>query len=75
MQVKNYIMWLHIEDLFLYTCPDHRVRVTEEDEEEPDVPAGPRPQISELVKKEKITPIPEGSAFFIFSNTNPYVSH
>ncbi|XP_048028208.1 calcium channel, voltage-dependent, L type, alpha 1D subunit, a isoform X14 [Megalobrama amblycephala] len=43
----------------------------EEDEEEPDVPAGPRPQISELVKKEKITPIPEGSAFFIFSNTNP----
>ncbi|XP_028822833.1 calcium channel, voltage-dependent, L type, alpha 1D subunit, a isoform X3 [Denticeps clupeoides] len=43
----------------------------EEDEDEPDVPAGPRPQISELVKKEKITPIPEGSAFFIFSNTNP----
>ncbi|XP_077060046.1 calcium channel, voltage-dependent, L type, alpha 1D subunit, a isoform X11 [Siphateles boraxobius] len=43
----------------------------EEEEEEPDVPAGPRPQISELVKKEKITPIPEGSAFFIFSNTNP----
>ncbi|XP_067286903.1 calcium channel, voltage-dependent, L type, alpha 1D subunit, a isoform X11 [Pseudorasbora parva] len=42
-----------------------------EDEEEPDVPAGPRPQISELIKKEKITPIPEGSAFFIFSNTNP----
>ncbi|KAG1949956.1 calcium channel, voltage-dependent, L type, alpha 1D subunit, a isoform X8 [Pimephales promelas] len=43
----------------------------EEEEEEQDVPAGPRPQISELVKKEKITPIPEGSAFFIFSNTNP----
>ncbi|KAK7119161.1 hypothetical protein R3I94_021118 [Phoxinus phoxinus] len=43
----------------------------EEEEEEPDVPAGPRPQISELVKKEKITPIPEGSAFFIFSKTNP----
>uniref|UniRef100_A0A8C2BLM7 Voltage-dependent L-type calcium channel subunit alpha n=1 Tax=Cyprinus carpio TaxID=7962 RepID=A0A8C2BLM7_CYPCA len=41
------------------------------DEDEPDVPVGPRPQISELVKKEKITPIPEGSAFFIFSNTNP----
>uniref|UniRef100_A0A8C9TP71 Voltage-dependent L-type calcium channel subunit alpha n=1 Tax=Scleropages formosus TaxID=113540 RepID=A0A8C9TP71_SCLFO len=40
-------------------------------EDEPDVPAGPRPPISELVKKEKITPIPEGSAFFIFSNTNP----
>uniref|UniRef100_A0A9J7YP56 Voltage-dependent L-type calcium channel subunit alpha n=1 Tax=Cyprinus carpio carpio TaxID=630221 RepID=A0A9J7YP56_CYPCA len=41
------------------------------DEDLPDVPAGPRPKISELVKKEKITPIPEGSAFFIFSNTNP----
>ncbi|KAJ8400159.1 hypothetical protein AAFF_G00398530 [Aldrovandia affinis] len=43
----------------------------DEDEEEPDVPAGPRPKVSELVKKEKITPIPEGSAFFIFSSTNP----
>uniref|UniRef100_A0A8C7HBV5 Voltage-dependent L-type calcium channel subunit alpha n=1 Tax=Oncorhynchus kisutch TaxID=8019 RepID=A0A8C7HBV5_ONCKI len=40
-------------------------------EEEPEVPAGPRPPISELVKKEKITPIPDGSAFFIFSKTNP----
>uniref|UniRef100_A0A8B9ZL68 Voltage-dependent L-type calcium channel subunit alpha n=2 Tax=Anas TaxID=8835 RepID=A0A8B9ZL68_ANAPL len=36
------------------------------------VPAGPRPRrISELNMKEKITPIPEGSAFFIFSSTNP----
>ncbi|XP_069062537.1 voltage-dependent L-type calcium channel subunit alpha-1D isoform X1 [Pleurodeles waltl] len=43
----------------------------EEDEDEPEVPTGPRPRrISEL-NKEKITPIPEGSAFFIFSNTNP----
>ncbi|XP_072308444.1 calcium channel, voltage-dependent, L type, alpha 1D subunit, a isoform X4 [Eucyclogobius newberryi] len=41
------------------------------EEEDPEVPAGPRPAISELIKKEKITPIPEGSAFFIFSNTNP----
>uniref|UniRef100_A0A3B3ZF44 Voltage-dependent L-type calcium channel subunit alpha n=1 Tax=Periophthalmus magnuspinnatus TaxID=409849 RepID=A0A3B3ZF44_9GOBI len=41
------------------------------EEEDPEVPSGPRPAISELVKKEKITPIPEGSAFFIFSNTNP----
>ncbi|KAK0135864.1 Voltage-dependent L-type calcium channel subunit alpha-1D [Merluccius polli] len=41
------------------------------EEEDPEVPSGPRPPISELVKKEKITPIPEGSAFFIFSNTNP----
>uniref|UniRef100_A0A8B9JHF7 Calcium channel, voltage-dependent, L type, alpha 1D subunit, a n=1 Tax=Astyanax mexicanus TaxID=7994 RepID=A0A8B9JHF7_ASTMX len=42
-----------------------------DEEDEPEVPSGPRPAISELVKKEKITPIPEGSAFFIFSNTNP----
>ncbi|XP_035244320.1 voltage-dependent L-type calcium channel subunit alpha-1D-like isoform X4 [Anguilla anguilla] len=43
----------------------------DEDEEEPEVPAGPRPKVSELVKKDKITPIPEGSSFFIFSSTNP----
>ncbi|XP_069393017.1 calcium channel, voltage-dependent, L type, alpha 1D subunit, a isoform X2 [Paralichthys olivaceus] len=41
------------------------------EEEDPEVPSGPRPVISDLVKKEKITPIPEGSAFFIFSTTNP----
>ncbi|XP_058488623.1 calcium channel, voltage-dependent, L type, alpha 1D subunit, a isoform X12 [Solea solea] len=41
------------------------------EDEDPEVPAGPRPAISDLVKKEKITPIPEGSSFFIFSNTNP----
>uniref|UniRef100_A0AAR2LPU7 Voltage-dependent L-type calcium channel subunit alpha n=1 Tax=Pygocentrus nattereri TaxID=42514 RepID=A0AAR2LPU7_PYGNA len=44
---------------------------SEEEEDEPEVPSGPRPAVSELVKKEKITPIPEGSAFFIFSTTNP----
>nr|XP_044991549.1 voltage-dependent L-type calcium channel subunit alpha-1D isoform X3 [Jaculus jaculus] len=44
----------------------------EEDEDEPEVPAGPRPRrISELNMKEKIAPIPEGSAFFILSKTNP----
>ncbi|XP_036388954.1 voltage-dependent L-type calcium channel subunit alpha-1D-like [Megalops cyprinoides] len=44
----------------------------EEDEDEPEIPVGPRPRrLSELNIKEKITPIPEGSAFFIFSNTNP----
>uniref|UniRef100_A0A8C3VFS6 Voltage-dependent L-type calcium channel subunit alpha n=1 Tax=Catharus ustulatus TaxID=91951 RepID=A0A8C3VFS6_CATUS len=44
----------------------------EDEEDEPEVPAGPRPRrISELNMKEKITPIPEGSAFFIFSSTNP----
>uniref|UniRef100_A0A4W3J3T6 Voltage-dependent L-type calcium channel subunit alpha n=1 Tax=Callorhinchus milii TaxID=7868 RepID=A0A4W3J3T6_CALMI len=44
----------------------------EEEEEEPEVPAGPRPQrLADLNLKEKIIPIPEGSAFFIFSSTNP----
>ncbi|GAA6070595.1 calcium channel, voltage-dependent, L type, alpha 1D subunit, a isoform X1, partial [Tachysurus ichikawai] len=32
----------------------------------------PRPTVIELVRKEKIVPIPEGTAFFIFSNTNPF---
>ncbi|KAI4895074.1 hypothetical protein NFI96_006525 [Prochilodus magdalenae] len=44
----------------------------EDEEEEPEVPSGPRPQrLSELSLKEKTPPIPEGSAFFIFSSTNP----
>ncbi|XP_061592568.1 voltage-dependent L-type calcium channel subunit alpha-1D isoform X3 [Cololabis saira] len=39
----------------------------------PEVPVGPRPQrLSELTIKEKTPPIPEGSAFFIFSSTNPF---
>ncbi|XP_029974310.1 voltage-dependent L-type calcium channel subunit alpha-1D [Salarias fasciatus] len=38
----------------------------------PEAPSGPRPQrLSELTIKEKTPPIPEGSAFFIFSSTNP----
>ncbi|XP_072305376.1 voltage-dependent L-type calcium channel subunit alpha-1D isoform X2 [Eucyclogobius newberryi] len=37
-----------------------------------EVRPGPRPlKLSELNLKEKIPPIPEGSAFFIFSSTNP----
>ncbi|XP_037540882.1 voltage-dependent L-type calcium channel subunit alpha-1D [Nematolebias whitei] len=36
-------------------------------------PLGPRPQrLAELTLKEKTPPIPEGSAFFIFSSTNPF---
>ncbi|XP_067854838.1 voltage-dependent L-type calcium channel subunit alpha-1D [Heptranchias perlo] len=43
-----------------------------DDDDEPEVPVGPRPQrLADLNLKEKIVPIPEGSAFFIFSNTNP----
>uniref|UniRef100_M4AXX9 Voltage-dependent L-type calcium channel subunit alpha n=1 Tax=Xiphophorus maculatus TaxID=8083 RepID=M4AXX9_XIPMA len=39
----------------------------------PEAPPGPRPQrLSELTMKEKTPPIPEGSAFFIFSSTNPF---
>ncbi|XP_041081104.1 voltage-dependent L-type calcium channel subunit alpha-1D-like [Polyodon spathula] len=43
----------------------------EEEEDEPEVPVGPRPQkLSDLTMNEKVTPIPEGSSFFIFSKTN-----
>ncbi|KAK7135229.1 hypothetical protein R3I94_014018 [Phoxinus phoxinus] len=43
-----------------------------DEEEEPVVPSGPRPQrLSELSLREKTPPIPEGSAFFILSNSNP----
>ncbi|TKS77316.1 Voltage-dependent L-type calcium channel subunit alpha-1D CHCACHA1D [Collichthys lucidus] len=39
----------------------------------PEVPSGPRPlRMSELTIKEKTPPIPAGSAFFIFSSTNPF---
>uniref|UniRef100_A0A8B9LFI2 Voltage-dependent L-type calcium channel subunit alpha n=1 Tax=Astyanax mexicanus TaxID=7994 RepID=A0A8B9LFI2_ASTMX len=51
---------------------EDETKVSEDDEDEPEVPPGPRPQrLSELTIKEKTPPIPEGSAFFIFSNTNP----
>ncbi|XP_053509576.1 calcium channel, voltage-dependent, L type, alpha 1D subunit, a isoform X2 [Ictalurus furcatus] len=43
----------------------------EEEEDEGEAPSGPRPTIAELLKKEKVIPIPEGTAFFIFSKTNP----
>ncbi|KAF4093538.1 hypothetical protein AMELA_G00003120 [Ameiurus melas] len=44
----------------------------EEEEDEAEAPSGPRPTIAELLKKEKVIPIPEGTAFFIFSKTNPF---
>uniref|UniRef100_A0A3Q3AG79 Voltage-dependent L-type calcium channel subunit alpha n=1 Tax=Kryptolebias marmoratus TaxID=37003 RepID=A0A3Q3AG79_KRYMA len=64
--------------------PDKKVEITEDkdgddDDDDDDngnlsdVPLGPRPQrLSELTLKEKTPPIPEGSAFFIFSSTNPF---
>uniref|UniRef100_A0A670HXQ1 Voltage-dependent L-type calcium channel subunit alpha n=1 Tax=Podarcis muralis TaxID=64176 RepID=A0A670HXQ1_PODMU len=66
---------VHVKAAFLifsYESNQFEVGEEEEEEEEPEVPAGPRPRrISELNMKEKMTPIPEGSSFFIFSNTNP----
>uniref|UniRef100_A0A671YTB8 Voltage-dependent L-type calcium channel subunit alpha n=1 Tax=Sparus aurata TaxID=8175 RepID=A0A671YTB8_SPAAU len=51
----------------LLVCDDE-----DNNEDRPEVPSGPRPQrLSELTIKEKIQPIPVGSAFFIFSSTNP----
>uniref|UniRef100_A0A8C5Y809 Voltage-dependent L-type calcium channel subunit alpha n=1 Tax=Microcebus murinus TaxID=30608 RepID=A0A8C5Y809_MICMU len=49
------------------------VLLTEEDEEEPEMPVGPRPRpLSELHLKEKAVPMPEASAFFIFSPSNRF---
>ncbi|XP_070926744.1 voltage-dependent L-type calcium channel subunit alpha-1C isoform X45 [Macaca nemestrina] len=45
----------------------------EEDEEEPEMPVGPRPRpLSELHLKEKAVPMPEASAFFVFSSNNRF---
>uniref|UniRef100_A0A8C9L0X7 Voltage-dependent L-type calcium channel subunit alpha n=1 Tax=Phocoena sinus TaxID=42100 RepID=A0A8C9L0X7_PHOSS len=44
---------------------------TTDEEEEPEMPVGPRPRpLSELHLKEKAVPMPEASAFFIFSPSN-----
>uniref|UniRef100_A0A2K6TPS8 Voltage-dependent L-type calcium channel subunit alpha n=1 Tax=Saimiri boliviensis boliviensis TaxID=39432 RepID=A0A2K6TPS8_SAIBB len=48
-------------------------REGEDDEEEPEMPVGPRPRpLSELHLKEKAVPMPEASAFFIFSSNNRF---
>ncbi|XP_050776719.1 voltage-dependent L-type calcium channel subunit alpha-1C isoform X9 [Gopherus flavomarginatus] len=48
----------------------------EEEEEEPEMPVGPRPRpMSELHLKEKAVPMPDASAFFIFSPTNRFRLH
>ncbi|XP_053261790.1 voltage-dependent L-type calcium channel subunit alpha-1C isoform X22 [Podarcis raffonei] len=48
----------------------------EEEEEEPEMPVGPRPRpMSELHLKEKAVPMPEASAFFIFSPSNRFRVH
>ncbi|XP_060047463.1 voltage-dependent L-type calcium channel subunit alpha-1C isoform X8 [Erinaceus europaeus] len=58
------------EDKSPYTNPE---ATGEEDEEEPEMPVGPRPRpLSELHLKEKAVPMPEASAFFIFSPSNRF---
>uniref|UniRef100_A0A4W6C3W7 Voltage-dependent L-type calcium channel subunit alpha n=1 Tax=Lates calcarifer TaxID=8187 RepID=A0A4W6C3W7_LATCA len=53
--------------VYVLVCDD------DDNDDLPEVPSGPRPQrLSELSIKEKTPPIPEGSAFFIFSSTNPF---
>ncbi|XP_034983227.1 voltage-dependent L-type calcium channel subunit alpha-1C isoform X14 [Zootoca vivipara] len=48
----------------------------EEEEEEPEMPVGPRPRpMSELHLKEKAVPMPEASAFFLFSPSNRFRVH
>lgn len=43
----------------------------DDEEEEPEIPISPRPRpLAELQLKEKAVPMPEASAFFIFSPTN-----
>ncbi|XP_028810171.1 voltage-dependent L-type calcium channel subunit alpha-1C isoform X2 [Denticeps clupeoides] len=45
----------------------------EEDDEEPEMPVGPRPRpLSDVQLKEKAVPMPEARAFFVFSNTNQF---
>ncbi|XP_042263878.1 voltage-dependent L-type calcium channel subunit alpha-1D [Thunnus maccoyii] len=60
------------EDKESYPAIDSPGCNDDDDNDLPEVPPGPRPQrLSELSIKEKMPPIPEGSAFFIFSRTNP----
>ncbi|XP_012394726.1 voltage-dependent L-type calcium channel subunit alpha-1C isoform X7 [Orcinus orca] len=49
------------------------LETTGDEEEEPEMPVGPRPRpLSELHLKEKAVPMPEASAFFIFSPSNRF---
>ncbi|KAI3357267.1 hypothetical protein L3Q82_015715 [Scortum barcoo] len=62
------------EDKESYPAIDYLVCADDDDNDDlPEVPSGPRPpRLSELSIKEKTPPIPAGSAFFIFSSTNPF---
>ncbi|XP_048877532.1 voltage-dependent L-type calcium channel subunit alpha-1D-like isoform X2 [Brienomyrus brachyistius] len=54
-----------------YEEDDGEGQEEEGDKYETGLPPGPKPRVADLVRAEKITPIPEPTAFFIFSNTNP----
>uniref|UniRef100_A0A3Q4A9Q4 Voltage-dependent L-type calcium channel subunit alpha n=1 Tax=Mola mola TaxID=94237 RepID=A0A3Q4A9Q4_MOLML len=62
------------EDKELYPAIDLPVCDNDNNNDDlPEVPLGPRPQrLSDLTMKDKTPPIPVGSAFFIFSSTNPF---
>ncbi|KAM3618553.1 uncharacterized protein V6R79_021738 [Siganus canaliculatus] len=61
------------DDKESYRAIDSPVCDDDDNDDLPEVPVGPRPQrLSELTIKEKTPPIPVGSAFFIFSSTNPF---
>uniref|UniRef100_H2UWT8 Voltage-dependent L-type calcium channel subunit alpha n=1 Tax=Takifugu rubripes TaxID=31033 RepID=H2UWT8_TAKRU len=48
----------------------------EDDEDEPEMPVGPRPRpLSDIQLKEKVVPMPEARAFFVFSHTNKITCH
>lgn len=45
----------------------------DDDDDEPEMPVGPRPRpLSDIQLKEKVVPMPEARAFFVFSHTNKY---
>uniref|UniRef100_A0A8C8E4F8 Voltage-dependent L-type calcium channel subunit alpha n=1 Tax=Oryzias sinensis TaxID=183150 RepID=A0A8C8E4F8_9TELE len=70
-QNTNWLLFIYFVDQKCFPGDD----VDDEDKNDilPEVPSGPRPQrLSELTIKEKTPPIPQGSAFFIFSSTNPF---
>lgn len=54
-----------------HVLPSSRRPPGDEDDDEPEMPVGPRPRpLSDIQLKEKAVPMPEARAFFIFSNTN-----
>uniref|UniRef100_A0A7M4EDW4 Voltage-dependent L-type calcium channel subunit alpha n=1 Tax=Crocodylus porosus TaxID=8502 RepID=A0A7M4EDW4_CROPO len=54
--------------IILFVCGN-----CDDEEDEPEIPLSPRPRpLAELQLKEKAVPMPEASAFFIFSPTNKF---